>query len=691
MSDMLLARLARAVGINIEWTDAFGHPHTVTAESQRAVLEELGFPARSAQQIIESLHHLESEQQAAPLPPLITHREDTPLSLIRQFQVGTPYKLILESGESLAGRLDNAGSLPPLSRGYHQLQIADLEMTLAIAPQACPSVDHLINQESARIWGISAQLYSLRRPGDGGLGDTGALEILARQVAAKGADVLAISPVHAMFSANSANYSPYSPSSRLFFNSLHSAPDLVLGRQAVNHAVSQCHLQAEMAHLEASDLIDWPAASAVKQRLLRRLYTNFNNADNALAADFRAFVRQGGEALAQHCSFEALHAVMLGLHKSGDWRQWPADLRAPHSPTVERFAAEHQQEINFHGFAQWLVMRSLEHAQKAARDAGMRIGLISDLAVGAHGSGSQTWTRQEEFLPSVSVGAPPDILNSQGQNWGISAFSPSGLRRSGFRAFIEMLRANLAYSGGIRIDHVMGLQRLWLIPGDASPDQGAYLDYPFEDQLRLLSLESWRRRALVIGEDLGTVPSGLRQELASRNILGTRVLLFEHQDNRFKPAAIWPADALATTTTHDLPSITGWFKGRDIDWRHQAQHSSSAQTTNERRQRTIEKSALLSALKEGGHLHEGDDDSNATLAASIGFIGSSPAPLALVPLEDLIGTEEQPNLPGPGDIHPNWRRRWSMNVGDMLAAPQVESRLQRLEKARQSSKEAADD
>ncbi|MFA5493736.1 MAG: 4-alpha-glucanotransferase [Porticoccaceae bacterium] len=689
MSDILLARLARAVGINMDWTDAFGNHHRVTAESQRAILEELGFPAGGAQQITDSLRHLENVRQTAPPPPLVTHTEGQPLALTHQFNAGTAYKLTLENGEAAAGKLDGSGSLPPLPRGYHRLQIDDLQMTLAIAPRACPSVDTLVNQQNARLWGITAQLYSLRRKGDCGLGDTGALEILARQIAAKGADALAISPVHAMFSADSNNYSPYSPSTRLFFNILHSAPDLVLGRDAVSRAIRQCHLQPEMERLEALDLIDWPAASALKQRLLRQLYTSLASENGALANDLTAFVRQGGETLFQHCCFEALHAAMLELHKSGDWRQWPDDLRNPHSRAVAKFAADHRDEINFQGFAQWLMVRSLERAQQAARDAGMRIGLISDLAVGAHGGGSQTWTHQEEFLPSVSVGAPPDLLNGQGQNWGISAFSPSGMRRHGFRAFIEMLRANLAYSGGMRIDHVMGLKRLWVIPANSSPDQGAYLDYPFEDQMRLLALESWRHHALVVGEDLGTVPPGLRDQLASHNILGTRVLLFEQEDNRFHPAATWSGDALATTTTHDLPSITGWFQGRDLDWRQKALHSSIEQTENDRQQRATEKSALLSALQQGGHLHESDDSANARLAASIEFIGSTPAPLALVPLEDLMGTEEQPNLPGPGDIHPNWRRRWAMGVEDILSEPQVESRVQCLAKARQASRNAA--
>ncbi|HCL75914.1 MAG TPA: 4-alpha-glucanotransferase, partial [Pseudomonas sp.] len=234
------------------------------------------------------------------------------------------------------------------------------------------------------------------------------------------------------------------------------------------------------------------------------------------------------------------------------WRQWPERYRTPENPAVQRFAEENADEVSFYAFCQWLIARGLERAQAAARGAGMAIGLISDLAVGADGGGSQAWSRQDEVLAALSVGAPPDILNRNGQSWGIAAFSPWGLKAHGYRAFIEMLRANLAHAGGMRIDHVMGLMRLWVTPVGAGPEHGAYLNYPFDDMLRLLTLEAWRHNAVILGEDLGTVPEGLREKLVARRILGMRVLLFERDGNaRFRPTSEWSSDALATTTTHD--------------------------------------------------------------------------------------------------------------------------------------------
>lgn len=694
MSDALLTQLAQAAGLSTEWTDAFGKPQQVKPEDQRVLLEALGYPAGDDQQIRQSLNRLDQQRNNPTLYPLIAHDQSQPLCFASRFKAGQSYQLTLESGEALDGNLNDSACLPGIDDcGYHHLKIAGQETTLAIAPPACPSVDDLTQRTQARIWGTTVQLYSLRREGDGGIGDTQSLATVASEFAQQGASAIAISPVHAMFTSDLSNYSPYSPSSRMFFNVLHAAPAQVLGEQAVTEAIDKAGLAEDIRELEQLELIDWPRASAVRLKFLRQLHSDFKGTQGEAARDLELFIQAGGEALEQHCRFEALHAHMLAQGEPGDWRQWPHEFREPHSSAVQRFAREHQDEIDFHCFAQWLMARCLERAQRSATNAGMRIGLIADLAVGAHGAGSQTWTRQTEFLPQVTVGAPPDILNSNGQSWGISAFSPQGLKENGYRAFIEMLRANMAHAGGVRIDHVMGLKRLWVIPEGASSHAGAYLDYPFEDLLRLISLEAWRNKILVVGEDLGTVPEGLREDLARRNILGMRVLLFEQDDGEFIPPACWPSDALATTTTHDLPSIKGWLNGRDIDARLGAGHRSAEQSEEDRLSRQKERSALVRLLENEGLLGEASpgerNDDDARLDACIELIGSTPAPLALLPLEDVMGSMEQPNLPGPGDEHPNWRRRWPTPAGDMLKDAAITARLKRLGKARQAMRKKA--
>lgn len=699
MTDTLLTHLATSAGIVTEWTDALGQVHVVSPEVQRALLQSLGYPSGTESQLQDSLREATQSVSQRPLPGLITGDSNSPVFVGGAAPTGARFSITATNdgiGEPLdvmvEGTLTDTRLLPALRAGYYLLEINSSQHTLAIAPPACPGVDELRGQHNAHLWGLSTQLYSLRRPGAFGIGDTGALEDLARSAAALGADALAISPVHAGSASGFDFFSPYSPSSRLFLNVFHAAPDLILGTAAVEHAIDQCQLRDSLRRLEALELIDWAAVHQTYSVLLRQLHRNFIAENHPLTPDFQHFVQQGGVALQDHCRFEAIHEHQLGLRQNGDWHHWPESLRDPGNPAVAKFAARHDEVIACHGFCQWLASRSLQRAQRSARDAGMHVGLISDLAVGANIGGSQTWTRKDEFLHNVGVGAPPDFINTQGQNWRVAAFSPKGLQEHGFRAYIEMLRANLAYCGGIRIDHVMGLERLWLIPDGATPShQGAYVRYPFKDMLRLLTLEATRHNALVIGEDLGTVRPGLREELAQRNILGTRVLFFEQQHQDFIPSQQWPKNVMATTTTHDLPSIRGWFAGRDIQWRAEAGYLSQDQADAEHVQRRKDIGALTDRLHQEGLLDEHEHSATARLDASLSFVASTPSCLVMVPLEDIMASEEQPNLPGPGSIHPNWRRRWTVAAGNMFDSKEVRQRIQRLAAARTQARETDSD
>ena len=683
MSDKHLAELSRAAGINIQWQDAAERKQSVSPEAQRALLEAMGYPAQTPQQIMESLATLRDRQQEQASGPLLTAEQGQPLDLAGHFAPGSAFRLVEEDGAQHAGHLDNQGRLAAWhTPGYHRLEIGDEQLTLAVCPPACPDVPMLCKRR--HIWGLAVQLYALRRAGDGGLGDTEALEHLVRSAAQSGADALALSPVHAMFSALPEHYSPYSPSSRLFFNALHASPGCIMGEHAQAHVLKNAELDQEYARLEALELIDWPAVGRARMQALRQLYKSFGqeNKEHLLSPDFDSFRAAGGEALRDHCCFEALQAYQLTRGQSGDWRDWSEPLRDPRHAEVEQFAQEHAEEVRFHAFCQWLIARCLKRAQDAATGAGMCVGLIADLAVGAEPIGSQAWSRQEEFLPSLAVGAPPDLINRAGQNWGITAFSPEGLRQHGFRAYLEMLRANLAHVGGLRIDHAMGLQRLWVIPQGAPPEAGAYLSYPCTDLLRLLCLEATRHKALIIGEDLGTVPPGFSEDLARRNILGMRVLYFEQQKHGFRPLAQWSDEALATSTTHDLPSITGWLEGRDIQLRLDSGHIDAQRAHQDQAQRDEDRQALVETLRTEGLLPDDGDAPAHLLDACVEFLGRTPAPLVLLPLEDVLGEPEQPNLPGPGDHHPNWRRRWPITVDRLLNEPHAVKRLRLLDSSR---------
>ncbi|WP_028941925.1 4-alpha-glucanotransferase [Pseudomonas vranovensis] len=684
MTDAHLQELAALAGLSVDWIDANGRAQRVSDDALRQVLAGLGHPADDPVAIAASLAALRTAHDARHLPPLFTVDEQQALDLSAYFAAASPVRVQLEDGSEQHLQLDpNAALAPGLPVGYHQVSIDERHFTLAVAPTRCFSFSDALHTPTPRCWGISAQLYSLRRSGDGGYGDCQALEQLARSAAERGADALAISPLHAMFASDTGRYSPYSPSSRLFLNSLYANPSVILGEHVVRVAIDTLGLEPALEKLEALPLIDWPMAGAARYQLLQVLFDDFIDGDHPLRADFDSYCAQAGDALEQHCRFEALLAEACTRGLNPDWRQWPNAWHDPQSPEVAAFAREHREQIQFHAFCQWLVERSLQRAQDAARSNGMAIGLIADLAVGADGAGSQAWSRQDELLAGLNVGAPPDILNRSGQNWAICAFSPEGLRRNGYRAFIEMLRANFAHAGGLRIDHIMGLQRLWLVPLGAHARDGAYLNYPLDDLLRLLCLESVRHRAVVLGEDLGTVPAGLREKLGQRAILGMRVLQFEQDPpGHFKPILDWPDNALATPSTHDLPPLAGWLQARDIDWNQRLGLIDAITERHWRETRQQERLGLQRTLE---HNYGALADTDGLIDACVRFLGHTHAPLVLLPLEDLLGIDEQPNLPGTVDSHPNWRRRFALPANALLDDDDAARRLELLAQAREQA------
>lgn len=684
MSNEQLEKLATEAGLSVDWIDANGRPQRVSPEVLSKVLASLGYPAETNEQIDTSLQNLKSAHHQPTPPPLLTVDHGSNLDLSAWFEPGTPFVLHLEDGATIDANLTATGALPALAPvGYQQMSIAGQHLTIAVAPESCFSMADATGSPVPRAWGLTVQLYGLRREGDGGFGDTQALESLARAAGERGADALAISPVHAMFANDPHRYSPYSPSSRLFLNSLYCSPGTILGERALRLAIEETGLSEELKRLEELPLIDWPAAASVKWKVLHKLYDAFSNCAHPLHEDFNSFRHSGGEALENHCRFEAIRDECPRLGMSDNWHEWPDEFKDPRSEAIARFSANHGPQISFYAFTQWLMARGLERAQIAARSSGMKVGLIADLAVGADGAGSQAWSRQDELLSALSVGAPPDILNRAGQSWGISAFSPDGLKRNGFRAFIEMLRANFAHAGGLRIDHIMGLQRLWVVPLGSPASEGAYLNYPLDDMLRLLSLESWRHKAIVLGEDLGTVPPGLHEKLAARAILGMRVLLFEQQNAHFKPILDWSDEALATTSTHDLPTLAGWLAENDIAWNLRLGSVDEQQAANWRQDRERERTGLRQVLSQNStNFSDGRPEAEQMIDASIRYIGHTRAPLVLLPMEDAMGLAEQFNLPGDTPSHPNWRRRIPGESAALMDHEAVARRVELLSQAR---------
>ena len=638
MSEQVVRARARAAGLAIDWVDAMGRPQQVKTEALRRILDSLDVP-----------------QDGSDVRPLVTARLGARIDVPGlSAEADTPAELVLEDG-SVRGVTIRGGkraTVPAIGvAGYHRLRFVNREITLAVAPARCVTLEEV--GAGRRLWGVAAQVYGLRRTGDGGIGDAGAVRDLAQAAARHGADAVALSPLHSLFAADPARHSPYSPSSRLFLNPLYGDPSIVFGAE---------RLAAQAAVEEAqAPLVDWAASGAAKFARLRRLFDDFTARDLAagtpLAADFERFVQAGGDTLHEHALFEALQA-----ERPGNWVDWPAGWREGDAATVR-----------YHLFLQWVAARSFAAAQTAARAAGMRIGLISDLAIGMDPAGSHAWARRSDLLLGLSIGAPPDIFNPRGQDWGLTGFSPRALVARGFEPFLATLRAALAHAGGVRIDHIMGLMRLWLVPRGAPASEGAYLAYPLEDLLRLLALESHRHGAVVIGEDLGTVPPGFRARLRRAGIAGMDVMWFERTRLSYRKPARWRRDAVAMTTTHDLPTVAGWWSGEDIRTRR-ALGRGAAGEDDERKQDRVR---LWRAFTAAGTAHSAPppvDRPGAAVDAALGYVAQSPAPLMLAPLEDLLGLEAQPNLPGTIDEHPNWRRRLVPAAKDLFDAPEVEAR-----------------
>ncbi|WP_396022711.1 4-alpha-glucanotransferase [Cupriavidus laharis] len=711
-----LHALALRAGLRPRWLDAWGQPQQVSDEALRRLLHGLALACDTRAQCQASCAWLDAEDAARGLPPLITADQGQPIAV--PWPDGTearPYEIELEDGGLLDGTAapaaDGTLRLAPVGAcGYHRLHIAEAETMLAVAPQRCFGVGDALRaagREAAgeHAWGLAVQLYGLRRGAPTGMGDLTALAQCCQAAASEHADAVAINPLHAGFAALPERYSPYSPSSRLFHNPLYADPARRFGQDVVDSAIAALNAGTAFAQHEARSEIDWVALSRLRLSVLRWLWEHRERLLPRAALDAcTAFRARGGTALHDHACYEAIQASRLGEAANGmnadgaaDWRCWPVTLRSPADPAVAAFAMAHPHEIDYHIFLQWLADDGLACAQQAARDAGMAIGVIGDLAVGADPGGSQAWSRQQDILAGFHAGAPPDVYNPHGQDWGVTVFSPRSLYQHGYGAFIEMLRANLAHGGGLRIDHVPGLARMWLVPAGASARDGAYLDFPLPALLRLVALESWRHRAIIIGENLGTVPAHLDSALAARGVLGIDVLWFARETPApqgdagtapevlpFLPAENWPRHAVATTSTHDLPTVAGWWQGRDLAWRERLgllAHTESPQGVRDARVR--ERTALWQALCDAG-LAGGDmpEPQHPPLDAVLAWLGRTRTPLRLLPMEDLLGMAEQANLPGTTSGHPNWQRRLDADVRRLFDTPALRARAQAVRQGR---------
>lgn len=663
--DDAVGALAREAGLELRWTDARGALQTVGIETLRAVLAALDLPADSRANVEESRRRVQHDMER--FPSLIIARPGEEVLLSR----GKFAEIETESGErkplrSSKAYRDRTAFRSPREPGYYRIESNDAAFTLAVAPVRALSPRDIAR--GRRCAGVSVQIPSLRGGTSGGFGDFAALGTFARAAGRAGFDAVMASPTHALFGADPSRFGPYSPSTRLFLNPLFADATLAGGPKLEEPRGEQA-------------LIDWRGAATKKQRALRKAFAQFCRGGDR--GRFEAFCRAGGKRLLAHALFETLDANFRAQGIDG-FHNWPGGFDSPVAHNISGFAKASRREIEYQLFLQWLASRSAEAAQKRARGT-MAIGIVADVAVGMDPKGSHAWSAPGELLRGLHVGAPPDDFNAQGQDWGLTALSPRALCTLAFAPFIATLRAAMARAGGVRIDHALGLRRLWVVPAGASPTEGAYVRYPEEQMLRLIALESHRHRAVVMGEDLGTVPEGFRADLARAGVLGMQVLWFERNGEEFARPSHWRREAMATTTTHDLATVAGWWTERDIGWRKKIGHMRDREAS-EREERAHDRARLWTALK-GARCATGDmpppENSGPAVTAALAYVGRTRSDIAFAPVEDLAADPEQPNMPGTTDEHPNWRRR--MRKGNFFRKPAVQERVRAFLAARRAS------
>ncbi|GJE45127.1 malto-oligosyltrehalose synthase [Methylobacterium soli] len=670
-----LEQLADLVGVAAGYTDAFGARVETALETRRGLLAALGFAVGSEPEIARSLGAVEALRRGL-IPPLL------PVEARRGHRVpvrggaGTlVWRLVDERGFAREGRLAVGGSeaeleLPPLTPGYHHLSVslgeARAESWVIAAPQRCWR-PRAYADEGARDWGLAAQLYGLRSPGNLGIGTYADAGRAATDAGLRGASFLGLSPVHALFESDRSKISPYSPSSRLFLETLFIEPDALPGFAGSRAEAILSGQRAKVEALRDAALVDHQGVWEVLSPVLRALWEE-SGAQAGTDSGFDAFRREGGEDLQSHATFEALsaHFRAQGAHWLGDW---PEEYRRAGTEAVRAFAADHAEAVRYHAWLQYLADRQLGAAAEAALGTGMRLGLYRDLAVGADRGGSEVWSHPERFAGGVSIGAPPDLLAPKGQDWGLPAFDPLEMERDGLAAFRALVRANMRHAGAIRIDHAFQLARLYLIPVSGSARDGAYVAMPFEPMLAVLRLESHRNKCLVIAEDLGTAPEGFSDALMQAGILSYRILAFEREHGGgFKAPGAYPRDALTAITTHDLPTFVGWWRGVDTDTRQSLGLYDADRAEAERGERVTERARLTEALASEQLLPSYDPPEAAPFEAAARYLARAPAMLTAVQYEDVVSELSQANVPGSTEGYPNWRRKLDRDL-DSIAAP----------------------
>lgn len=688
--------LAEKAGILPEFS-AEGRIYKTSFETQIAVLKGLGIDASVPEKAEQALQAELEKPFKRALPPVVVARIEKGVAEIpvtvhaKGKHSRIDYVLTLESGEQTFGhavpamleKIDANGEYErvklvldlPDVMGYHSLTVESPDlpetgrmMTLIVAPTKCYQPDMM--REGGKPWGYPLQLYALRSAENWGIGDFTDLGKMAGVAQRFGADILGINPINVAFMANVETASPYYSSSRLFLNPLYIDVMAVNGAQKskkLQALLADKDFQAKLQKARASRIVEYALVGELKGKAFEALYADFNGSDV-----FDAFCEKGGEALDNAALYQVLAENFVLKKKGVGFKSWGKAYASPDTAQSKKFAKEHADRIRYFKYLFWLADAQFKAASEACGQANLGIGLYQDLAVGVAAESAETWGAQELFAVDLSIGSPPDMFNADGQRWGVAPMRPARMREEAYASYRRILSANMKCAGAVRIDHVMGLARLFCIPDGAA---GAYVQYPFADMVGIVALESHRNKCLVVGEDLGVVPGFFREALAEAGILSFRVCRYERTpDGRYIPPASYPESALVAAGTHDMPTLTGWWTGGDIDAACKIGMMDGQKEQIARADRRADRFALVEAMSRVGLWFVESENFESQINGALPpkmiekiytYLAQAPCQVFLVQLEDVLRQAEQMNMPGTCDEYPNWRFKLPKTIEEL--------------------------
>jgi 4-alpha-glucanotransferase len=625
-------------GIETAYEDVFGQPRVISPHVLARLIESIPPPDDRHHGILsQTVLARRGERSRIALTPPATLAAGAAIRWEVRGADG------IAQGETRSPYIDLPDDLPV---GTFELRVSiqtsagdhNESATLLVAPvRAYQGAD-----PGSRMWALAVQLYAVRSHRNWGHGDFSDLAILVDLAAELGAAGIALNPLHDIYEA-----SPYSPSTRLFLNPLYIDLDVV----PEFSGLKDDDMDRDIAALRRQSHVDYPAVRQLKLRSLTLAYGRFRqHPDPIRQSGLDRFRQQRGAVLRRYACFEVLRGRF-----GAAWWDWPAPWRSPGDVALDEFYTQEAEHAGFFEFAQWIAHEQLERCCGRAREAKLPLGLYLDIAVGVRPDGFDAWSDQAAVMPSLAIGAPPDTLNTIGQNWGLAAFNPTGLEARKFEPFRAMLRAAMQYAGAIRLDHVLGLKRLYLVPSGMSAAEGAYVRLPFAPLLAVIAQESAAHACIVIGEDLGTVPPNFRDTMTEWGIWSYQVMLFERTaDGEFLPPDQYRREALASFSTHDLPTFAGWAAAEDLAVKT-ALGIDPGETAQQRRrtQRALRRVLARHGAKSFG------------FAAVARFLADAPSRLVLIAIEDALGSKDQVNLPGTTNEYPNWRVRLPVSLEDL--------------------------